>query len=160
VDFGASDAALNDEQMARVTSGTSLVPVTAGIVVAAYNLRGLGGPLKLGRDVLPDIFSGRIRSWSDARIRASNPGLNLPKRDIAVVARLDGSGTTFAFTNHLTATSTAWRDQGPGVGTRVDWRGMAMLAPGNEGVAGRIKLAEGAIGYVEYHFAKRLGLPI
>lgn len=160
VDFGASDAALNDEQMARVPSGTRLVPVAAGIVVVAYNLRGLGGPLKLGRDVLPDIFSGRIRTWDDPRIRASNPGLNLPRRNIAVVARLDGSGTTFAFTNHLAAASADWRDRGPGVGTRIDWRGTAMLAPGNEGVAGRIKLAEGSVGYVEYHFAKRLGLPM
>jgi phosphate transport system substrate-binding protein len=158
VDFGASDAALSDEQMARVGSGSSLIPVTAGIVVVAYNLRGLGGPLRLGRDVLPDIFSGRIRAWNDPRIRASNPGLNLPKQNIAVVARLDGSGTTFAFTNHLGAISPAWRDQGPGVGTRVDWRGAAMLASGNEGVAGRIKFAEGSVGYVEYHFAKRLGL--
>jgi phosphate transport system substrate-binding protein len=159
VDFGASDAALSDEQMARVASGTFLIPATAGIVVVAYNLRGLGGPLKLGRDVMPDIFSGRIREWNDPRIRASNPGLNLPKRNIAVVARLDGSGTTFAFTNHLTAASTAWRE-GPGVGTRVDWGRTAMLASGNEGVAGRIKLAEGSVGYVEYHFAKRLGLPM
>jgi len=159
VDFGASDAALNDEQIARVASGTCLIPVTAGIVAVAYNLRGLGGPLKLGRDVLPDIFSGRIREWNDPRIRAGNPGLNLPKRNIAVVARLDGSGTTFAFTNHLTAASTAWRE-GPGVGTRIDWGRTAMLTPGNEGVAGRIKLAEGSVGYAEYHFAKRLGLPM
>lgn len=160
VDFGASDTALNDEQMARVSSGTRLVPVAAGIVVVAYNLRGLGGPLKLGRDILPDIFSGRIRVCDDPRIRAINPGLNLPKQNIAVVARSDGSGTTFAFTNHLAAASAAWRDEGPGVGTRVDWRGVAMLAPGNEGVAGRIKVSEGSVGYVEYHFAKRLGLPI
>ena len=159
VDFGASDAALNDEQMARVPSGARLVPVAAGIVVVAYNLRGLGGPLKLGRDVLPDIFNGRIRAWNDPRIRASNPGLNLPRQNIAVAARLDGSGTTFAFTNHLAAASAAWRE-GPGVGTRVDWRGIAMLAPGNEGVAGRIKISEGSVGYVEYHFAKRLGLPM
>lgn len=160
VDFGASDAALNDEQMARVAAGTSLIPVTAGIVVVAYNLRGLSSPLKLDRDVLADVFSGRIRVWNDPRIRASNPGLNLPQQNIAVVARSDGSGTTFAFTNHLAAASAAWRDQGPGVGTRVDWRGAAMLAPGNERIAGRIKLAESSVGYVEYHFAKRLGLPM
>ena len=78
----------------------------------AYNLRGLGGPLKLGRDVLPDIFSGRIRAWNDPRIRAINPGLNLPKQNIAVVARLDGSGTTFAFTNHLARRPPRWRTEG------------------------------------------------
>jgi phosphate transport system substrate-binding protein len=158
VDFGASDAALSDEQMARVKAGARLVPVTAGIVVLAYNLPGLSGPLKLGRDVYVDIFAGRIRSWDDPKIRAHNPTLNLPKRNIAIVARQDGSGTTFALTNHLSAVSGVWREQGPGVGNLIDWRGTAMLARGNEGVAGRIKVSESSIGYVEYHFAKRLGL--
>jgi phosphate transport system substrate-binding protein len=76
------------------------------------------------------------------------------------VARQDSSGTTFAFTNHLSAISDAWRDRGPGAGNLVDWRGTAMLARGNEGVAGRIKVSEDSIGYMEYHFAKRLGLPM
>jgi phosphate transport system substrate-binding protein len=157
VDFGASDAALTDEQMARVKAGTRLVPVTAGIVVLAYNLPGLSGPLRLGRDVYVDILAGRVRTWDDPRIRAHNPTLDLPHRNIAIVARQDSSGTTFALTNHLSAVSPVWRDQGPGVGNLVDWRG-AMLARGNEGVAGRIKVSEASIGYVEYHFAKRLGL--
>ena len=158
VDFGASDAALSDEQMTRVKSGARLVPVTAGIVVLAYNLPGLGGPLKLGRDVLVDIFSRQIRTWNDPRIRAANSGLNLPNRSIAIVARQDSSGTTFVFTKHLSAISESWRDRGPGVGNLVDWRGAAMLARGNEGVAGRIKVSEDSIGYVEYNFAKRSGL--
>jgi phosphate transport system substrate-binding protein len=159
VDFGASDAALTDEQMSRVKAGARLVPVTAGIVVLAYNLPGLSGPLKLGRDVYVDIFAGRIRTWDDPRIRAHNPTLALPHRNIAIVARQDSSGTTFALTNHLSAVSAVWRDQGPGVGNLVDWRG-AMLARGNEGVAGRIKVSDASIGYVEYHFANRLGLAI
>ncbi|HXJ79181.1 MAG TPA: phosphate ABC transporter substrate-binding protein PstS [Candidatus Methylomirabilis sp.] len=159
VDFGASDAALTDEQIAHVKGGVQLVPVTAGMVVLAYNLPRLGGPLRIPRDVCVDIFAGRIRSWNDPRLRAANPGLDLPGRNIALVVRQDGSGTTFAFTNHLSAVSAAWRDRGPGVGTLVDWHG-AMLARGNEGVAGRIKVSEGSIGYVEYHFAKRLGLPM
>jgi len=160
IDFGASDAALSDEQMARVKAGARLVPATAGIVVLAYNLPGLNGPLLLGRDVYVDIFLGRIRTWSDSRIRAQNPSLNLPNRHITIVARQDGSGTTFALTNHLSAVSTDWRDRGPGRGNVVDWQGGAMLAKGNEGVAGRIKVSEGSIGYVEYHFARRLGLPM
>jgi phosphate transport system substrate-binding protein len=160
IDFGASDSGLSDEQMTRVKSGARVVPVTAGIVVLAYNLPGLNGPLKLSRDVYTDIFAGRIRTWNDPRIRAVNPGLNLPSRSIAIVARQDASGTTFAFTNHLSAISEAWRDRGPGVGNLVDWRGAAMLARGNEGVAGRIKVSEDSIGYIEYHFAKRLGLPM
>src|SRR5215468_4946082 len=133
VDFGASDAALSDEQLGRVKVGARLVPATAGMVVLAYNLPGLKGPLKLGRDVCVDIFGGRIRTWNDPRIRADNPGLNLPNRNITIVARQDSSGTTFAFTNHLSAISEAWRDRGPGVGDLVDWRGSAMLASGSEG---------------------------
>src|SRR5262245_4818652 len=146
--------------MVRAPQGARLVPVTAGIVVLAYNLPGLGGPLRLSREVLVDIFAGRIRSWSDARIGTINPGLSLPNRTIAVVARQDSSGTTFALTNHLSAISGAWRDSGPGAATLIDWQGRAMLARGNEGVAGRIKGSDGSIGYVEYHFAKRLGLPM
>jgi phosphate transport system substrate-binding protein len=160
VDFGASDAALNDEQMARVKAGARLVPVTAGIVVIAYNIPGLAAPLRLSRDAIAGIFAGEIRSWNDSRIRDANPGVVLPNRSIALVARQDGSGTTFALTNHLGAVNSAWRNQGPGVGNLVDWKGRAMLARGNEGVAARIKVSEYSLGYVEHHFAKRLGLPM
>jgi phosphate transport system substrate-binding protein len=160
VDFGASDAALNDEQMARVKAGARLVPVTAGIVVIAYNIPGLASPLRLSRDAIAGLFAGEIRSWNDPRIRDANPGVVLPNRSIALVARQDGSGTTFALTNHLGAVSSIWRNQGPGVGNLVDWRGRAMLARGNEGVAARIKVSEYSLGYVEHHFAKRLGLPM
>src|SRR5262245_11227711 len=158
VDFGASDAALSDEQLAAVKPGAQLVPVTAGIIVLAYNMPGLGGDLRLSRDVLVGIFSGAVKTWDDPRIRADNPTLTLPHRSIALVVRQDGSGTTYGFTAHLSAISPAWRDRGPGVGTLVSWPGNTMRARGNEGVAGRIKVSEGSIGYVEYHFAKRLGL--
>ena len=158
VDFGASDAALTDEQISRVAGGVRLVPATAGMIVLAYNLPRLAGPLRIPREVCVDIFAGRIKNWSDPRLREANPGLDLPNRSIAIAARQDSSGTTFAFTNHLGAVSAAWRDRGPGVGNLVDWKS-AMLARGNEGVAGRIKVSEDSIGYVEYHFAKRLGLP-
>jgi phosphate transport system substrate-binding protein len=159
VDFAASDGALSDEQLARVKPSAQLVPATAGMVVLAYNLPGLDGDLKLSRDVYVDILAAKISKWNDPRIRALNPALALPNRSITIVARLDGSGTTFALTNHLSAVSPAWRDQGPGIGYIVDWSGKAMLARGNEGVASRIRISEGAIGYVEYGFAKRLGLP-
>ena len=160
VDFGASDAALNDEQIARVQGGVRLVPVTAGLVVLAYNIPGVDRPLKLSRAVVTEIFAGRLRTWNDPRLAALNPGVSLPNRSIAVVARQDGSGTTFALTNHLSTVSAEWRDRGPGTSTLVDWRGRAMLARGNEGVAGRIKRSEDSIGYVEYHFARKLGLPM
>jgi len=159
VDFAASDAGLSDESAAKVSRGTVLVPGTSGMVVLAYNLPGLNGPLKLPRDVYADILLGKITNWGDPRVRQANPGISLQSRSIAVVARLDGSGTTYALTNHLNAVSENWKRE-RGVGTRIDWPKTAMLARGNEGVAARIKLSEGAIGYVEYGFAKRLGLPM
>ena len=159
VDFGASDGALTDEQMASLKAGARLVPATAGIVVLAYNLPGIGGPLRLSREVYADIFLRKIEKWNDARLQAINPTLNLPNRSIAIAARQDGSGTTFALANHLSAVSEAWRS-GPGVGYLVDWGGRAMRARGNEGVAALIKIGEGTIGYVEYGFARKLGLPM
>jgi phosphate transport system substrate-binding protein len=154
VDFGASDGALTDEQLAH---GGRLVPTTAGIVVLAYNTPGLGGDLKLSRDVYTDVFLRKIEKWNDPRLQAINPGLKLPNRSIAIAARQDGSGTTFALSNHLSTISPAWRD-GPGIGYMIDWGGRAMRARGNEGVAALIKIGEGTMGYVEYGFARRLGL--
>ena len=160
VDFGASDAALSDEEIAAVSRGVQLLPVVAGSIVLAYNLDGLGDGLKLKRDVYVDIFLGKIKTWDDPRLKATNPGLPLPHDTIALVARQDSSGTTFAFTNHLSAISEAWRNRGPGVGRVIDWPGNTMLAPGNEGVAGRIKMSQGALGYVEYGMAQRTGLKL
>ncbi len=160
VDFGASDAAMTDEQMAKVARGAKLIPATAGTIVLLYNLKGLAGPLKLPREVYAGIFSGSIKRWNDPRITQANPGLNLPDSAIIPVTRLDSSGTTFAFTNHLGAINPSWRDQGPGVGTLVQWPENSMTARGNEGVAGRIKITAGAIGYVEYGYAQRAGLPM
>jgi len=159
VDFAASDGALTDEQLGAVAAGARLVPATAGLVVLAYNVPGLPGVLRLSRDVYADIFAGRIVKWNDPRLRSVNPDLALPSLNIAVVARQDSSGTTFALTNHLSAINPRWRDRGPGVGYVVDWSNRAMLARGNEGVAARVKMSEGAIGYMEYGFARRLGLP-
>jgi phosphate transport system substrate-binding protein len=160
VDFGASDAAMSDEEMGKVNRGVKLVPVTAGIIVLAYNLKGLNGMLRLPRDVYVDIFAGTIKTWNDPRIQQANPSLNLPAANIILVTRVDSSGTTFAFTNHLSAVSKEWRDRGPGVSKLVNWPANAMAARGNEGVAGRIRISEGAIGYVEYGFAQRAGLAL
>jgi phosphate transport system substrate-binding protein len=161
VDFGASDAAMNDAEIARVQPpaghGVKLIPVTAGEVVIAYHIPAVSGELHLPRDVYVDIFLGRISRWDDPRIVAANPDMQLPAKRIQVVARRDSSGTTFAFTKHLSAVSDAWRD-GPGTGKLIDWPGGAMLALGNEGVAQRLKITQNSIGYVEYAFAQRLGL--
>ncbi|MDS4041203.1 MAG: phosphate ABC transporter substrate-binding protein PstS [Candidatus Competibacter sp.] len=159
VDFGASDSALNDEQIQQAKAGATLIPTTAGAIVLAYNLPDMEGRLKLSRDVYADIFTGKIREWNDPRIQALNPDLKLPKQTITLIARQDSSGTTYALTNHLSAISEAWR-KGPGAGKVVDWPGVSMTARGNEGVAGRIKRSWGSLGYVEYGFAKRLGLPM
>jgi phosphate transport system substrate-binding protein len=158
VDFGASDAAMSDAEMAAVSRGVQLVSAVAGSIVLADNLDGLGGPLKLTREVYVDIFLGHIKSWDDPRIQRINPNLKLPRMDIALVVRQDSSGTTYAFTNHLSAISDEWRDRGPGVGRLLQWPGNAMAARGNESVAGRIKLSRGAIGYVECGIARRAGL--
>ncbi len=160
VDFGASDAALSDEQRAKAPHGAQLVPTTAGMVVLAYTLPGGSGGLKLSRETLVDLFNGRIHSWDDPRLQRDNPGLNLPHLTVVLVVRKDSSGTTFAMTNHLAAVDAAWRDRGPGMGTLIEWPGAPMEAPGNEGVSARIKQSVGAIGYVEYYFARRLNLPM
>lgn len=158
VDFADSDDILTDSEISKVRNGAIMVPVTAGMIVLAYNIPGVESEIKLPRDVLIDIFAGKIRKWDDPRILAANAGVEFPHRDIAVVARQDSSGTTAAFTHHLATISQAWSGMGMGVGKLIDWPKGTMLASGNDGVAGRIKISEGSIGYVEYWFAQRLGL--
>jgi phosphate transport system substrate-binding protein len=158
-DFGASDVALAASEAAKIQRGVAQMPLTAGMIVLAYNLPGVFGELRLPKDVYVDIFLGKIKTWDDPRIRAANPGIALPSRGIAVVCRQDSSGTTYAFTDHLAAVSKDWA-LGPGVGKTIAWPHTTMTARGNEGVASRIKISEGAIGYVEYGFALRLNLPM
>jgi phosphate transport system substrate-binding protein len=158
VDFGASDAAMTDEQMAQVKRGVQLIPATAGIIVLAYHLPDVKGELRLSREVYIDIFLGKIRYWNDERIKQLNPGLKLPRLNIVTITRSDSSGTTWAFTNHLSAISPEWKKKGSGVGKKVDWPGNSMSARYNEGVAAKIKYSWGSIGYVEYGTAKRAGL--
>ena len=158
VDFGASDAAMSDENMASVERGAQLIPATAGSIVIAYNLPGWEGKLRLSREVYTAIFLGEITDWNDERIQRLHPDDPLPNLTITIAARRDSSGTTFAFTNHLSAISETWRDRGPGAGKLIDWPGQAMLAYGNEGVAAQIKRSVGAIGYVEYGMASRTEL--
>jgi phosphate transport system substrate-binding protein len=160
VDFGASDAAMSDTEIAQVQRGAKLIPATAGMVVLAYHLAGVDGELRLPRDVYVDIFLGRIWRWDDPRIAAANSDLDLPPKLIQTVVRLDGSGTTFAFTKHLSTVSKAWREEGSGTGKQIDWPGGAMTGRGNEGVAQKVKISQGSIGYMEYGFARRLGLPM
>ena len=158
VDFGASDVLPGDYMFAGIKRGVVSVPATAGMIVLAYNLPGLKGELKLPRDVYSDIFTGRIKLWNDPRIQKANPNLSLPNSNIAVVVRQDSSGTTAAFTRHLVAIGSSWHATGAGDGFVIDWPTEAMQGKGNEGVASKIKISKGSLGYVEYGFAKRLGL--
>ena len=159
VDFGASDAAMKDEDISQVPGGVVLLPVTAGGVALAYNLPDLTADLRLSRKAYSGIFLGEIRNWNDPAIVVTNPGVKLPRLSIATVVRQDSSGTTYAFTKHLDAISAKWRAQ-YGPATLVNWPGNAMRAKGNEGVAMLINHSIGSIGYVGYEFAHRLGLKL
>jgi phosphate transport system substrate-binding protein len=157
VDFAGSDEILSDHESAQA-GGAIMIPVTAGMIVISYNIPDVTSEIKLPRDVYLDIFAGVIRLWDDPRIKAANPGVAFPHREIEIVARQDGSGTTAAFTHHLDAIGPSWRAKGMGAGKLIDWPKGTTLMPGNEGVAERIKTSEGSIGYVEFWFARRLGL--
>lgn len=154
VDFAASDAAMTDEEMAKIKEGVQLLPMTAGEIVLAYNLNGVKG-LKLTREAYAGIFLGKVKKWNDPVIAKSNPGVKLPDRDITVVARADSSGTTFVFTTHLSAVSEEFKN-GLGIGKTINWPSAAKLvkAPKNDGVTATIKQTPGAVGYIEYGFAK------
>jgi phosphate transport system substrate-binding protein len=159
VDFAASDAAMTEDEIAQVKQGVVLLPMTAGEIVLAYNLEGVDA-LKLGHDVYPAIFAGEITNWSDPKIAASNPDVELPDLPITVVRRSDSSGTTFVFTKHLAAVSDAFA-QNVGVGKTVQWpqSDKFVAAPKNDGVTATIKQTPGAIGYVEYGYAKLTNTP-
>ncbi|WP_417745186.1 phosphate ABC transporter substrate-binding protein PstS [Rosistilla oblonga] len=154
VDFGASDAAMSDEEIAAVGAGVQLLPMTAGEVVLAYNLPGVEG-LKLSREAYTGIFLGKVTNWTDPLIADANPGAKLPDEDITVVRRADSSGTTFVFTQHLSAISEAWAN-GPGTGKTVVWpdSDKIVASPKNDGVTATITQTPGAIGYIEYGYAK------
>jgi phosphate transport system substrate-binding protein len=157
VDFGASDAAMSDEEMAKSPRGAVLVPATAGSVVLAYNLPGVAD-LKLSREVLAGIFLGTVTRWNDAAIAANNPGVALPDQPINVAYRSDGSGTTFVFTQHVAAVSPEF-DEKIGADKSVTFP-VGVGGKGNEGVTALIKQTPGTIGYVEYGYAKNNGLSV
>lgn len=156
-DFGGTDRPLDDTEMAAADGNVLHVPATAGMVVVAYNVPGVEGELRLSRTALAAIFSGEILYWNDPLIAVTNPGINLPRRSIMVVGRRDPSGTTYAFSSHLTAISDIFQTSGREAGLLVDWPN-AMAVPGNAGVAGRLAITEYAVGYVEHSFALALGL--
>ncbi len=158
VDFGASDAPMSDEEMSRAKGGPILhIPTVLGADVITYNVPGVPAQLKLTGPVIADIFLGKIKKWNDPRIATLNPGAALPNSDMLVVHRSDGSGTTFIFSDYLSAVSPEWA-RVVGKGKEVKWP-TGIGAKGNEGVAGQVKQTPGTIAYVELAYAKQNNLP-
>lgn len=156
VDFGASDAPMNEEELSRAP-GMLHIPTVLGSVAVTYNVPGVSQPLRLDGATLAGLFMGRIRKWNDPAIAALNPGVALPDQDVIPVYRTDGSGTTYVFTDYLGAVSPEWK-QAVGVGKSVRWP-EGLGAKGNEGVTGAIKQTPGSVGYVELAYATQNQLP-
>ncbi|MGC1392232.1 MAG: phosphate ABC transporter substrate-binding protein PstS [Bacteroidales bacterium] len=157
VDFGASDAFLNDEDLAKMPASVVHIPTCLGADVITYNLPG-EPKLKFTPAVIADIFLGKITKWNDAQIKKLNPGVKLPDMAISIVHRSDGSGTTFIFTDYLSKISEEWKTK-VGHKTSVDWP-LGLGAKGNEGVSGMIKQTPGALGYVELIYALQNKMPV
>ena len=164
VDFGASDSVPRPQEISKIESETNppkgmvAVPMVGGAVVLAYNIPGVGPEIRLSRLALANIFLSKIKNWNDPLLAGLNPGVTFPDLPITVVHRSDGSGTTDIFTTHLNAISPEWR-QKVGRGSSVNWP-TGVGARGNEGVSEQIKQIPGAIGYVEFGFAKLNNLNI
>jgi phosphate transport system substrate-binding protein len=155
--FGASDAGMSKKEIAALPKnygGVLLLPMTAGCIVLSYNVPGVSKPIRLSRAAYVKIFLRQISNWNDQEIVKDNPGVALPDQNITVVTRADSSGTTFAFTSHMAAVAkTLNLEWTPGVDKSVHWK-EAIAAQGNDGVSALIQLTPGAIGYVEFGYAK------
>jgi phosphate transport system substrate-binding protein len=149
VDFGGSDAIMTDEQLSKAPKILH-IPTCLGAVVVTYNLP-IKSELKLTPEIISDIFLGKITKWNDPRIIEINKGIALPDKDITVVHRSDGSGTTAIFTDYLSKVSEGWKNK-VGKGTSVNWP-VGLGGKGNEGVAGLVKQVPNSIGYVELIYA-------
>jgi len=156
VDFGASDGPMSDENLSKAPGKILHIPTVAGAVVITYNLDG-NPALRLDGDTIANIFLGKIKNWNDPKIAASNPGAKLPDKEIVVVHRSDGSGTTFIFTDYLSKISGEWKEKA-GNNTSVNWP-TGIGGKGNEGVAGQVKQTPGALGYVELIYATQNKMP-
>ena len=156
VDFGGTDAFMDEKEMADAGAPVLHIPTCLGAVVLTYNVPG-DPAIKLTSNVIIDIFLGRIEKWNDKRIRDINPGVNLPDMNIATVHRSDGSGTTAIFSDYLAKVSAEWKER-VGAGKSLNWPN-GLGAKGNPGVAGLIKQVPGSIGYVELIYAVQNKMP-
>jgi phosphate transport system substrate-binding protein len=158
VDFGASDSPMKDEDLRAAPGPILHIPTVLGAVVITYNLSGVSQPLRFPPDVIADIFLGKIKKWSDQRLKTDNPGVTLPDSDITVVHRSDGSGTSAVFTDYLSKVSPEWKEK-VGAGTSPNWP-VGLGGKGNEGVTGQVKQTPNTIGYVELAYAAQNKLPV
>lgn len=151
VDFGASDAPMNDNDKKKSTRKILQVPTVLGAVAIAYNISEVTANIKLDGQTLAQIFLGEITKWNDPKIATLNEGLKLPAKDILVVRRADGSGTTSIFADYLSTVSKTWEEK-VGRGKTLKWPA-GIGAKGNDGVTGAITQNDGAIGYIELAYA-------
>jgi len=151
VDFGDSDAPLNDDQTTKMGAPVLHIPMTSGAVVVTYNIPGITTALNLTGKDLADIYLGKVTKWNSPEIVATNKGVNLPDLPIVVIHRSDGSGTSFIFTDYLTKVNPEWASK-VSKGSAVNWPS-GLGGKGNEGVAGLVKQTPGAIGYNELAYA-------
>jgi len=147
VDFGASDAQLNEEQTQKMGVDVLHIPMCSGAVVLSYNLPSVTDTLKFTPDLVAAIFLGKIKKWNDLQITALNAGVKLPDLPVIIAHRSDGSGTTNIFTTYLSKVNAEWQTK-VGKGSSVNWPA-GLGGKGNEGVAGLVKQTPGAIGYIE-----------
>lgn len=158
IDFGASDFTLDDANLGQSKSGPILqLPIVAGAVVISYNLPE-NPKLHLDGETIAEIFLGKIEKWNDAKIKALNPDLKLPDADIVTVHRSDKSGTSYIFSDYLSAVNKDWQSK-VGRDGAPKWPGHGIGGKGNLGVSGQIKQLPGSIGYIELAFAVQNKLP-
>jgi phosphate transport system substrate-binding protein len=157
VDFGASDMPMTDKQLQDSKAKILNIPTVLGAVVPAYNIPGVTGEVKFTPDALAGIFLGKISKWNDKAITSANPGVNFPDKEIIVVHRSDGSGTTFIWTDYLSKVSPEWKSQ-VGSDTSVKWP-IGLGQKNNDGVAGSVRQMSGSIGYVELIYAVQNNIP-
>src|SRR5437867_7127054 len=151
VDFGATDGPMTDEQLKQAKTKILHFPTVLGAVVPAYNVPGVTQEINFTPEALAGIFLGKITKWSDPEFKKANAGVNLPDKNIVVIHRSDGSGTTYVWVDYLTKVSPEWKSK-VGVNTSVNWP-VGLGGKENEGVAGLVKQTPYSLGYVELIFA-------
>lgn len=155
LDFGASDVPMKEHEIKKSKKTIVHIPTTLSAVVLTYNLENIKKPLQLNSSVIAQIFDGRIKKWNDPQLIALNKDIHLPSKDIIVVYRADGSGTTAVFTEYLAKTQQDWK---VGYGKSVNWP-VGIGGKGNEGVLGLVQKTPGAFAYMGMGYAMNQKLP-